>query len=841
MEARIASGVFYKYLANVPGKKSYTVPDGVEEIAEYAFCWGKELEEVILPDSVKKIGAGAFAGCTALKRVRLPDGLKWLYGATFKRCESLERIEFPATLQEIGSDAFQGCVSLREVVFPQGLEEIDSSAFSGCRGLERIEFPQGLKEIGSSAFSDCCSLKQIELPPEVKILPSAFSGCAFREIFVPNGVLLDSNAFCKMPDLERIVIDGDKIFRIFQYGSKEEMDFPTRFFDDCPKLREIIFTEKVKRYYNQNGLVVNRDGELVKVPQAYPDPVVVVPEGVRYIDTHAFDACVGVEKIRLPKSIRRLFRQCFEACVHLKELEVAEGNEYLSIQDGVVYDKDREEVLLAVVPPEELVLPDTVLSIAEHAFEKTSLKHIVLPASLRSIGDCAFKDTPLLTELVMPPSVREIGDDAFRSAGIKRLVIAEGVERIGSSAFYNIGIERLEIPAGVRRTGICVFRGCKNLREVRVLAEADGILNRAFCECNALERLYLAGSADGFLLNEFPEKADCVIIAPKVKLPSMPVPIKAKLASGFAAAYEAGETEKGWPRDEYLRYIRSQRKRLFPLALRRQALLRLMLAQKMLRPDDIKELLQNEKCDAEAKAALLKYKSANFPNSDTDELFAQMRAMERAASGQKTVEDFKKEWTFGKRQDGTLIIRSYKGSGSVAEIPERIGKTLVTEIGENLLAAAAEKHISVRRVLVPASVRKIAVTAFEGCTELEEIVVHPENTVYRSEGGGLYQENVLLRVPRGRQGSIAVAEGTVDIAPGALRGCCLEEIVLPATVRSIGERAFEDCEKLRAVAIPAACKVKEWAFKGCRALSQISIGQGAVIDDYAFHALRRKS
>lgn len=117
-------------------------------------------------------------------------------------------------------------------------------------------------------------------------------------------------------------------------------------------------------------------------------------------------------------------------------------------------------------------------------------------------------------------------------------------------------------------------------------------------------------------------------------------------------------------------------------------------------------------------------------------------------------------------------------------------------------------------MLVPASVRKIAVTAFEGCTELEEIVVHPENTAYRSEGGGLYQGNVLLRVPRGRQGSIAVAEGTVEIAPGALRGCCLEEAVLPVTVRSIGERAFEDCEKLQAIAIPAACKVKEWAFKG---------------------------
>lgn len=69
----------------------------------------------------------------------------------------------------------------------------------------------------------------------------------------------------------------------------------------------------------------------------------------------------------------------------------------------------------------------------------------------------------------------------------------------------------------------------------------------------------------------------------------------------------------------------------------------------------------------------------------------------------------------------------------------------------------------------------------------------------------------------------------------------MEEIVLPATVRSIGESAFKDCEKLRAIAIPAACKVKERAFTGCRALAHISIGKGAVIDNNAFWGLQRRN
>ena len=156
--------------------------------------------------------------------MRLPEGLKRLYAETFDRCESLEQIELPASLQEIGSGGVPGCAALRKVVISQWLEGI-----------------------GSWAFSDCRSLKQIELPPKAKILSSAFSGCAFREVFVPNGVLLDSEAFYKMPDLERIIIDGDNIFCITQFG-KEELKTPTRFFDDCPNLRDIIFTQTATMY-----------------------------------------------------------------------------------------------------------------------------------------------------------------------------------------------------------------------------------------------------------------------------------------------------------------------------------------------------------------------------------------------------------------------------------------------------------------------------------------------------------------------------------------------------------------------------------------------------------------
>ena len=191
MEARITSGIFYKYLATDPDRTSYTVPDGVKEIARYAFSWGKNLEEIIIPDSVERIEMYAFSDCTALKRVRLPNGLKSLSNETFYCCKSLERIELPESVKKIWSSAFYGCEALKEVIFPQGLEEIHKAAFGECHSLE-----------------------QIKLPPQAKIEGLAFYGCACKEIFVPNGVILDANAFSLMPELERVVIDGDNVFHI---------------------------------------------------------------------------------------------------------------------------------------------------------------------------------------------------------------------------------------------------------------------------------------------------------------------------------------------------------------------------------------------------------------------------------------------------------------------------------------------------------------------------------------------------------------------------------------------------------------------------------------------------
>ena len=56
--------------------EEYTIPEGVEEIAHFAFKSCKDIKTIPLPKLLKTINCNAFYQCTSLKSIELPDGIK---------------------------------------------------------------------------------------------------------------------------------------------------------------------------------------------------------------------------------------------------------------------------------------------------------------------------------------------------------------------------------------------------------------------------------------------------------------------------------------------------------------------------------------------------------------------------------------------------------------------------------------------------------------------------------------------------------------------------------------------------------------------------------------------
>ena len=118
-----------------------------------------------------------------------------------------------------------------------------------------------------------------------------------------------------------------------------------------------------------------------------------LPSSLETIGEDAFHSCSSLVKITLPKSLVELASSAFGNCESLSEINVEEGSEFFSARDGVLLAKRERELVFYPAGRTEsaYVVPETVMTIAENAFlESRSLKHLVLPRSLREIKSNAI-------------------------------------------------------------------------------------------------------------------------------------------------------------------------------------------------------------------------------------------------------------------------------------------------------------------------------------------------------------------------------------------------------------------------------------------------------------------
>lgn len=117
----------------------------------------------------------------------------------------------------------------------------------------------------------------------------------------------------------------------------------------------------------------------------------------------------------------------------------------------------------------EVVIPDSVKIIGDSAFSGCKgITSVVIPDSVQEIGLWAFYECKALPHITIPDSVQKIGQSAFEGCtALAAVVIPDSVKEIRSKAFAEcISLTAIVIPASVQRIGIEAFYNCKSLRTV---------------------------------------------------------------------------------------------------------------------------------------------------------------------------------------------------------------------------------------------------------------------------------------------------------------------------------------------------------------------------------------
>ena len=161
---------------------------------------------------------------------------------------------------------------------------------------------------------------------------------------------------------------------------------------------------------------------------------------------------------------------------------------------------------------ENLILPNTLITIGEEMFYQSKLKTVVIPANATTIGNSAFEQCASLISIDIPANVETIGTAVFWGCSSLTTVTFEKgsqLKTIGGGSSYSgafsycTALTSIEIPASVETIGASAFKGCSSLATVTFengsqLKTIGGgsYSSGAFSDCTALTSIEIPASVE---------------------------------------------------------------------------------------------------------------------------------------------------------------------------------------------------------------------------------------------------------------------------------------------------------------------------------------------------------
>ena len=603
--------------------------------------------------------------------------------------------------------------------------------------LTFVSLPNTLVKIDDDAFNVCTKLKDInrhdygtfdgsEFPSLTTIGKNAFFKCAMRNAYLTGSITtIGESAFQNCTQLERLDI-GEKVKTIGKYA-----------FSGCTKINILSDDASVPQPFTTGMLEGVRKDITITVP---------------YNSLNAYKTAGGWKDY---KFIGEASNYYLEDGSYLK---VYPDNATMTATIAGAERLDNSILEIA----QEIVLGGktyTVVAINDRAFFNKSIKKVIFPASIKSIGDGAFSHSTIEEVDFGQITGHEctLGTSAFEHCeNLKEVSLSGYTPKINLRTFEECtALEKVVIPGGVKEISNQAFQNCTKLKDLQIGPDVTTIRNYAFYNCNALTSLTIPESVttiEGYAFG------NCTGLYEIYNLNGTPQSISNVVFDGLTTS-------------NITLYV----------------------------PPTCKE----------------KYEAKDvWKNFNVKELKAVVNGLcyklnPAAKTAQLTFDD--------------LVPMAYATLSGKVTVPATITYNdvvyNVTEIGNY----AFQKNSTISEIVLPEGLVKIGHDCFENMTALASINIPSTvtsigrfattnnmftNDYLYTKNGLLIIDNCLIKAKTTIGMNVEVEDGTRLIAAYAFLSCKdLHHLILPNSISDIGEYAFKNCTSLNEVDLPEGLTV----------------------------------
>ena len=849
-----------------------------------AFRYEEDIVSVTFPDSIVRISEEAFHGCTSLKEIVIPEGVKYIGEYAFLSCTGVTKIYYNAIeandLKQIESQPFYaaGGDDGIEVIIGKNVKRIPSYMFYSNYSstaiyesrITKVSFEEEsvLESIGAGAFTFCRSLTEITLPDTVtSVGDGAFYGCVRLE----RADL--GNSFTEVP--RNLFYECSALVEVYIPASVVTIGASNYSFYECTSLTAINVDEDNEYYASVDGVLYDKAlTTLILYPAGKAETELVIPDTVTTVSARAVNGASNLVKLTISAEVKTIGEYAFANLVNLVEIRynavsannlgtasrifngagsegggttLIVGKDVTYIPAYFMYSQNSSYInnnIIAVEYEEGC----TVEKIGDYAFYANKLETVIIPASVKEIGYCAYGAPSVLktiyynaveasvssmnypafrgnyrlaVELYVDEAVKVIpdymfynGSDGWLSIVSVNFVGETTCETIGYGAFYNTALKSIKIPASVKEIKGSAFYGCSDLTSVEF--EEDCVISKIEDYVffgTALKSIEIPASVKSiggyvfFGLSSLSEVklneglttigsaafANCISLK-EIVVPTTVIQIYSSAFGGCSSLERIT-----------LPFIGATRN-----AIAEEAVLGYIFGYTAVNNYRNKDIYHGSDGT---------YYTSSNTMTQTSPSDSFVNLIIGGSSGSKIWQYTCYDYYYSKKYymqsyfynipasltsvtvtDATSIsAAAFNGCRNLTEISLNDG---ITSIG----ASAFQNCVSLESFRIPAGISSLQPNLFSSCTGLKSLTVSENSEYYSSVNGDVYSKDgkTLVLCISGRfNENVTVADGTESIDQRAFDMCsAIKNLVIPDSVTTMARGTLSGCTSLESLTLP---------------------------------------